>query len=319
MVSIIIPVYNIEDYVDKAVCSAVKQSYTETEIILVDDGSTDKSGKICDEYAKKYNNIRVVHKRNGGLSSARNAGLDAACGDFIMLLDGDDYIALDAVEHLMEAQKKTYADIVQYGYIETECGFSEEYVNSSVSYELIEDQRLFFERLYTLGGEGASACTKLYKRSLFKNLRFKEGILHEDEFMATRMLRTAKSICYTNLKPYFYVMRQGSIIKSDFNLKKLDLFYVKEDRIAALKELGYDELLGREYEGYFSSLINLYCSAAKLGSRVGCDELIKLISDYPKFKYKPKGRNRFFYNICRVDPRLVHIYYLLRKYFGHIE
>ena len=112
MVSVIIPVYNIEKHIYNSIKSSVNQTYRDIEIILVDDGSSDKSALICDEYALIDNRIKVIHKTNGGLSSARNAGLDTAKGDFIVFLDGDDYYALDAIEYAVDIQSKTNADIM---------------------------------------------------------------------------------------------------------------------------------------------------------------------------------------------------------------
>lgn len=320
MVSVIIPIYNIKDYMADSVRSVMLQTYKDIEIILVDDGSTDESPAICDEYMAKDSRIRVVHKKNGGLSSARNAGIDIAKGDYLIFLDSDDYLALNTIEYISNIQKKTDADIVQYGYIETEQRYHEEYITGSGKYELVTDKKRFYEKLYEIGGEAASACTKLYKRELFDDLRFKEGILHEDEYMITRMLTSVNTIVYITEKLYYYVMRGGSIIHSGFNMKKLDFFLVGEDRIQALKKLEYNELLKQEYERQFSSLMNYYCTAAFRKSEDGCKAILKLIRDfYEKYDYVPIGKMKVFYKLCRINPKAVHIYYMLRKYFGHID
>jgi len=320
MVSIVIPVYNIEEHIINSVCSAISQTYKEIEIILVDDGSVDGSSRICDEYALLDNRIKVMHKSNGGLSSARNAGIDIESGDYIVFLDGDDYYALNAIEYAAEIEEKTKADIVQFGYIETFDDYSEKVVNKSNSVELVSDIKRFFEKLYEIGGEAASACTKLYNRMLFDNLRFKEGILHEDEQLVTRQLPKVNTIAYIPDKLYYYVMRQGSIIRSDFKLNRLDAFYVMQERIEMLRNLGYNDILDIQYTRYFSGLMNFYCIARKKHSKVGCKKIISLLKDYyKKYDYKPQGVLRIFYCICKINPRLVYCYYILRNTFGHIE
>ena len=319
-VSIIIPVYNIEEYIRNTVKSVILQTYKNIEAILVDDGSTDKSGKICDELAAEYENVKVVHKPNGGLSSARNAGMNVVSGEFIMFLDGDDYLALNAVEYLMNIYDKTKADIVQFGYEETDREYSEIKAEVRGEYTVETDQKRFFEKLYEIGGEAASACTKLYKKELFDDLRFKEGIIHEDEYMATRMLAKVKRVAYIPEKLYFYVMRGGSIIRSGFNEKKLDFFVVSDDRIKMLQKFRFYDILELEYRRRFMSLMNFYCLAA-ISQNTSCKKkIIGLIKDYyRRYNYEPNGRMKTFYVLCRIDPHMVHIYYLFRKYFGHIE
>lgn len=320
MVSVVIPVYNVEKHIVNSVCSVVSQTYRDIEIILVDDGSTDNSSVKCDEYACKDNRIKVVNKFNGGLSSARNAGIDIASGDYILFLDGDDYYALDAVEYAVKIEEKTKADIVQFGYIETSDDFGKKFVDRKNDIKIEKDTKKFFEKLYEIGGEAASACTKLYKKEMFDNLRFKEGILHEDEELITRQLEKVKMIAYIPEKLYYYVMRQGSIIRSDFNLKRLDFFEVNKKRIEKLKKLGFDDILVIEYNRYFSALMNFYCTAKKRKSSVGTAQIIRLINEYyEKYDYKPKSSLKIFYKLCKINANFVYLYYALRSIFGHIE
>ena len=298
--------------------STINQTYKDIEVILVDDGSVDGCAEMCDTYEKEYEFIKVVHKKNGGLSSARNAGIDVAKGELLMFLDGDDYLAINAVERLVNIINETHADIVQYGYVETECNFKIEYVNAEIEYTLISDRKGFFDKLYEIGGEAASACTKLYKKELFNELRFQEGILHEDEYLITRMLNNVSLIAYTNFKPYFYVLRNNSIINSEFNIGRLDVFYVKTDRLKMLQTLGYQDLMKIEYENYFAALMNYYCAAKKAQNTDACNHILNLIRKYKEFKYIPSGKFKIFCFLCRVNPRFVEVYYILKKFFGHI-
>ena len=220
-VSVIVPVYNIENYIEGCIKSLISQTYTNEEIILVNDGSTDNSLNVCEQFAGLDNRIKIVNKTNGGLSSARNAGIDVATGDYIMFIDGDDYIAANTLLELVSQIEKYDADIVQFGYVETNADYSNQVCAPVSSMELISDTYQMFKRLYSIGGEAASACTKLYKVYLFDSLRFKEGINNEDEQMITFMLQKAQSVLYTDFKPYYYVTRQGSIINSKFSKKKI--------------------------------------------------------------------------------------------------
>ena len=193
LVSIIVPVYNVEKYIRSCVDSILTQTYENLQVILVDDGTLDNSGKICDEFAKKDNRVTVIHKENGGLSSARNEGLDVASGDYIMFVDGDDYLADNAVEILLSANEKYDADFVQFELIHTEC---EDYIKNSVNekynVQIITDLDKMYWKMYETVGSGESACTKLYKKHLFDGLKFKEGIIHEDVYFTLFMLQKAK-------------------------------------------------------------------------------------------------------------------------------
>lgn len=267
-ISIIVPVYNIENYISKCIESLVLQNYDDMEIILVDDGSQDNSPHICDNWASKYKNIQVIHKSNGGLSSARNAGMQVANGRYILFIDGDDYLECDTIETLVNIIEKTKADIIQFGYEE---------VNEYDPYKKIEkssnkfndslykesNKYKFYENLYKLGGVAASACTKLIRAELAKSLQFKIGILHEDEEFTTRLLAVCNTVVYiNNYKPYKYVMRKGSIIHNTFKAKRVyDISNIMEERIELLKKLKYNILVKKFASKYFINLLLLYIDA----------------------------------------------------------
>jgi len=318
-VSIIVPVYNVQEYVGNAVKSLVCQTYRDLEIILVDDGSTDGSGSLCDEFLKQDERIKVIHKENGGLSSARNAGLDIATGDFLLFLDADDYLCLNAVEVLVQIQKSTDADIVQFRYEHTDCLYAENFVSHTGDVEIVTDRHAFYDKLYKIGGEGASACTKFYKKDLFVDLRFKHGVLHEDEFMITDILTKPQKIAYINDNLYYYVMRGNSIIHS-FSEKKLDVFVASEYRMNFLSKSGYEDLFEIEQNKYFATLVNYYCLARYYKNYEVSKKLLTMIREYyNKYSYSGCGILKILYKLCKVDTGFVWFYYILRKYFGHIE
>lgn len=262
-ISVVVAVYNVQDYLDTCVKSLVNQDFHEAEFILVDDGSIDQSKDICDKWEKQDSRIRVIHKPNGGLSDARNAGISAAIGEYIMFLDGDDVLDLNTLKTLYDIAIFTDPDFIQYAYREapdpdltTSCTYEGKY-------ELVTDRREMFLRLYNLGGCAASGCTKLIRRSLFERLKFQKDKLHEDEFFTTELLSIAKRVTYvTSFAPYQYIMRDGSIIRSGFNAKRVDdlseMYHIREMK---LLEMGFPDLAELFRTRYFSCLYFQYLSS----------------------------------------------------------
>lgn len=323
-ISIIVPVYNIRNYVSYCIESLVYQNYEDLEIILVDDGSTDESSLICDKFAIKYNFIKVIHKQNGGLSSARNAGLDIANGDYVLFIDGDDYLQNGAIMELVEIVEKTSVDVVQFGYEEV-FGYDKyaeaiERLIINKSEVVVETDRYkFYDNLYRLGGVAASACTKLMRLDLVNFLRFKEGFLHEDEQFTSHLLANCKSVAYVNeFFPYKYVMREGSIIHENFSQKKLyDLSFIYEERIEILQNLNLPDLINRTASKYFDILILLYGQALKVDNKRALhfiqDRLRYLLNNYP---LRPLKYNRYILALYRLGLSGVDIYYGIRKILG---
>lgn len=316
MVSIIVPVYNISEYLPACVESLRKQTCPDIEIILVDDGSTDGSSELCDTYAHEDYRIRVVHKKNGGLSSARNAGLDAASGAWVLFVDGDDYLAHNAVEQLLNvAQKHEDADFVQFLYQETDGSWQpEEQVLDQV---VLTDVQDFFRQLYNLGGVAASACTKLFRKDLFDSLRFKEGIHHEDEELMTHLLPLCSKAVYTNLVLYGYVTRQGSIIHSAFSPKSMDIFPIMDERIRVLQQLGCDDLVTQTQCRMFQTAAWQYCLAQKGGFTTESAQLKQRILEGTKEKCLPlSGQYRILHRLAGITPAAVELYYYARRITG---
>lgn len=245
MISIIVPVYNIVNCVEACIKSILAQRSPHWEMILVDDGSTDGSGEICQTYAESDRRIKYVHKTNGGLSSARNAGIEIARGDWIMFVDGDDCILPDTVDTLLRVIPNTdNADVIHFGFQEIKLGDVEliSYAHSD-NVHIVDNKKEMFIYLNTIGGEAASACTKLIRRSLLDSLCFKEGILHEDEEFTPRLLIKANKIAYVDFKPYIYIQRPGSIITSRFNSKRLDILDIMNARFSLMLENNLDSLV----------------------------------------------------------------------------
>ena len=224
-VTIIIPVYKVEKYLNRCLESVIKQTYTNLEIILIDDGSPDKCYELCDSWKLKDSRIKVIHKENGGLSSARNAGLDIATGDFIAFVDSDDYIENKMIEIMLDAALRNKVKVVCCGRVRV----SEK--NKIEMFTLPREQRFSNEeaiRQLLIGGViEEAAWDKLYKKEIFDNRRFPKGEINEDIVQTIKILGSCDSIIHVGKALYNYCENNGSITKSGY----------KEEKIVILKHL----------------------------------------------------------------------------------
>lgn len=240
MLSIIVPVYKTKKYIDKCVTSLTAQTYRDIEIILVDDGSPDECPKMCDEWAKKDARIKVVHRENGGLSAARNSGLEAARGDYIAFIDSDDYIDENMFSKLMNAVSLNGADIAQCAYIKV--GESEEdealaRVNAEKSEEiLVFNAQDAMEELIRERNIHQVVWNKVYSKEAIGELRFKEGKINEDEFFTYRVVGNSNKIVSLKAQLYFYVQHENSIMSSGYSVKRLDAVEALKERMEYIHE-----------------------------------------------------------------------------------
>ena len=216
MVSVIIPAYNVEQYVERCVYSVTKQTYRNLEIILVDDGSTDCTGIICDKLAKEDNRISVIHKTNGGLSDARNAGIDVSRGEYISFVDSDDYIASDMLEHMMNAMCETDISMVVVGFWK-QSGDAREYCGPTTERIVSSEEAL--KDIYIGHEIYPASWNKLYRRALFNNNRFAVGMINEDSEIITKLLMECNRVALVSKPLYIYMIREGSITQSSFSSK----------------------------------------------------------------------------------------------------
>lgn len=221
LISVIIPVYNTKNYLKNCLNSIVKQTYNNLEIIIIDDGSQDGSGEICDAYAKKDPRIKLIHQKNAGLSSARNAALKIATGDYITFIDGDDSVTVDYVERLYELVKKYKTNF-------SICSFAEIYPERTVNFGKNYSEKCFntAECLrYMLNEQGftTTAWGKLYARELWQNLNFPDGKIHEDIGVVYQAVMKCNKIAYTPEPNYYYYQRKNSITNQTFTADKLAL------------------------------------------------------------------------------------------------
>ena len=221
LISIVVPIYKVEEYLSRCVDSIINQTYKNLEIILVDDGSPDNCPEMCDSYAKKDSRIKVIHKKNGGLSDARNAGMKIMTGKYVSFIDSDDWISSNFIEKLFLIVCQEESDIV-------ECGVKR--VSGIVDYKENESCKISsYDTETSLGllmGENPfrqHVWNKLYKSSVIRNIYFPKGKINEDEFWTYKIFGNSKKITFVDDAMYFYFQREDSIIGQRYSLKRLDV------------------------------------------------------------------------------------------------
>ncbi|WP_051638469.1 glycosyltransferase family 2 protein [Butyrivibrio sp. NC2002] len=257
LITVIVPVYNVEKYVKKCVDSILDQDYFNLEIMLIDDGSTDHSGAICDELSKVDPRIIVIHKENGGLSDARNTAIDAMHGDYVTYIDSDDYIEKNYISYL-------YYLIEKYNVELSICNFK--YVNEKgiLLNKVIDDgkERVLNQKdavsLLLEGNEiNTSASMKLYRASLFDNIRYPLGKLYEDISVTYKILLNTQKVAYGERSLYVYLCRNGSITKRSFSEKRMDAIYNMQEMCNDIASV-FPELKKKCESRMFSQYVKTY-------------------------------------------------------------
>ncbi|MCQ2520973.1 MAG: glycosyltransferase family 2 protein [Lachnospiraceae bacterium] len=256
MISVIVPVYNVEKYLRCCLDSIKEQTYKEIEVIMIDDGSTDHSYEICKEYQEEDERFQVIHQENKGLASARNTGIRAAKGDFLFFVDSDDCINICLLELLYNVAETKGANIVQIGFEDVESNFKDYHKNVDLknlekyTHTLSAKDCLYIiERSkpgkeYEINLRTIVVWTKLYRKSAFDSLLFPEGMrLHEDQFVIHRNIIAADGITYIDLPLYYYRKAEGSLIRVGWTPKRLSILECYDDRI---KSVQHSELEGKE-------------------------------------------------------------------------
>ncbi len=279
MISIIVPVYNVEKYLGRCVDSILSQTFSDFELILVDDGSTDNSGRLCEEYAAKDKRIRVIHKENGGLSSARNAGIDVAAGKYLGFVDSDDYIDHDMYEYLSGIIEKENADLAICGYYDCYCGRP---IKKNEPYYAILNPTDALCAVFEGKISGASACNKLYKAEIFNNIRYPEGKTSEDAFVIVRLLMNTDRVVISSEQKYYYIHRSDSITTSRFTKTQFDVIEAYRINYDLVKT-AYPELqqmaFGRLCWAYFITLDRMLLSKAEKEFSKEAEDIIAFLRE----------------------------------------
>lgn len=283
LISIIVPVYKVEPYLDRCVESIVNQTYRNLEIILVDDGSPDNCPAICDTWAAKDSRIKVVHKENGGLSDARNAGMAIAAGELLGFVDGDDWINLNMYQLLYENMAEHNSDI-------SACGAEMVWEDGSPSRMLTKDGCVVLNTAEAMESVIRETWLKqpvwykLYKTELVRNIPFAVGKYHEDVFWSYQAVGRAKKVSVFDTPCYFYTQRGESIMGEGYSLKRLDALEAKMQRVAYM-QTAFPALLALAKQDLWQSCMYanqmLMCCCPPETQKAGTEVISRVLRNHP--------------------------------------
>ena len=294
LISVIIPVYNVRPYLEKCFASVAGQNWRNLEIILVDDGATDGSGDLCEELARRDSRVRVIHKKNGGLGSARNAGIDAAKGEILSFVDSDDWIEPGMYDAMTEIMHRENAQIIA-------CGIKRVSEAGTVSFyqDNLEERRVFTreEALIELPKNerlSNSMCNKLFRRETIKGLHINEQIFYEDNPFTPQCIARAERVAYTAEPFYCYFERSGSISRKSFSVREFDRVTADRMRLDFYHE-HFPQCEFAAAIAYIGSGLKVYyqsrdCQEARERRTELKEELKRTIRSYPELPFTEKQR-----------------------------
>ncbi len=259
LISVVVPVYNVERYLEKCIRSIINQSYKNLEVILVDDGATDHSGELCDKFASMDARIKVIHKENGGLSDARNAGIDVATGEYLAFVDSDDFIHPKMYETMVRIMEKDQAEmaICKIAHVREDDSINQNLSIPTDSKRMVSGkdlQHMYFDNRYAQ--MVVVAWNKIYKRGYFEEIRYPKGKIHEDEYTTYKITYPCSRISIIDAPFYYYVTRDTSIMGS-FDGKRFDLLKSYIERMQYFAEHKDAEIAGC-YAKRFVRMANQY-------------------------------------------------------------
>lgn len=310
LISVIVPVYKVEKYLNRCVDSILAQTFTDFELILVDDGSPDNCPAICDEYAKQDGRIRVIYKENGGLSDARNAGIDLCFADsdseYLMFVDSDDWIHPKMLETLYNALKECNTSVSMCRLVKTE-GEEPEIA------EISAPDKMKTEDAYVNESFAMVAVAKLYKKESFKEIRYPVGKLHEDEFTTYRVLFQYSETAVVQSEMYYYYTNPDGIINSEWSVKRLDVLEAFEEQIKFFKANGLNRAFKKAVYGYFGTFKRSIIALKKIDDKKEYCRTMKKKFNIELREYRQRvgvtfQDDKWYYRV-RV-PRLMQIYWL---------
>lgn len=310
LVTVIVPVYNVERYLDKCISSIAHQSYDNLEIIVIDDGSTDSSAKICDNWSVKDKRICVIHKENGGLSDARNAGLAVANGEYISFVDSDDWLHPKFIEIMIKTLKKAEADIAECGvvYVDEQENVIHEryYPKEKAILNKVEALRALIKE----EGIYQTVWNKLYKREVLEGILFEKGKCNEDDFWTYQIIDRGEKYVVISNELYNYLQRKSSIMGGGYQLKRLDGLEARFKRMEYLQK--YEQLADFAKAYIFYDCLFHFQAALKWlkGSeqRIVTDYIIDNMKKISSFTYKDSDipiKYQIWFSIFRRFPFVV--------------
>lgn len=316
MFSIVIPVYNVKDYLPKCIDSLLVQDCRSCEIILVDDGSTDgESGAICDRYAAAHPEIiRVIHKANGGLGDARNVGLEAASGEYLIFIDSDDYVDAAMLDALRRAVDAYHSDIIDFGFaVDTDGVITERHVD-----DLPTDRTFLLEDTRKMLLMEPNAWSRVWKRSLFleHNIRYPSRVWYEDIRTSGKLFAKAKSIAAVPEVFYYYVVRQNSITRNTNVARNAEILDAFDDLLGWYRQQGL-------FENYYSELSRLAVDHVLIAASVRVlridpkNPLLERFQEYVRTQFPDYLENPYLQQLPRSHKLLVRL--LRKKQYGLIR
>lgn len=308
LISVIVPIYNVEKYLNRCVDSIIKQSYTNLEIILVEDGSPDSCYLLCDQLAEKDRRIKVIHQENKGLSGARNAGLDIATGDYIVFIDSDDFVQDNFVEKLYTGLIRNNVDICQCG-IQNVADELDVHYETKNKWKVKTGKEVLLELYGPRHLEYTVVWNKLYKKKVIGDLRFPIGKIHEDEYFTYLIYDRAEEMAVVDAKLYYYYVDNNSITRSKYSLRRQDIIQAYKERLQYFKEKGYLDLYYKTGEFMADILIyHGYCTEVFLNDQ---GRKMQIWGDFRQLYYEQHK----FKNAPVVKRMYLRLYYRFPKIF----
>ncbi len=304
-ISVVVPVYNVAEYLPECIESIQKQTFDDYEIILVDDGSTDSSGIICDEYAANDARIRIIHQKNAGVSAARNTGLESAVGDYIAFVDSDDIVDTEYLSCMYEGITAQNADmvVVQHKSFKQSIGESKPNTQSKNSL-LVSGREACFIRYAGYDKVYPAVWGKLYNREIFNDLRFPLGRIHEDQYVISVALQKCRKILILDTELYYYRTRENSITNSAFSANQFDNIILMNEVIAYYKLTGDTKLVNaaKKHRRKTLAQYTIQARAAHIKNPDGCR--LNLLRAFVIAR-KVRGKDWCEWNLSMIYPKLV--------------
>lgn len=244
--SIIVPVYNAENYLRECINSIIDQQFSDYELILINDGSTDKSGIICEEYRLRDKRIKVAHFDNRGQSAARNSGIDMSTGEYIGFVDSDDWIDSKMYSRMIDQAVDSFADVVACNYFVMKKDGQFSAYNQNIPQNIVFSRDQAMREIYHNKILTFSLCNKIFHRKLFNNIRLTEGIIFEDQDISYKLLFRANKVVYLHDSLYYYRYNNMSTLRGKYSIKQIDQYYVYKNMYDFYKD-HYPEVAGEIY------------------------------------------------------------------------
>ena len=305
-ISVIVPVYKVEPYLHQCVDSILGQTFPDFELILVDDGSPDGCPAICDEYAQMDSRVKVIHKENDGLSSARNAGLDIAEGEYIAFVDSDDWIHPEMLDTMQNRMQQHYADVAICG-VESVYEDASKIVHHTLT-DAVLSQEDMVDKLSTQAWYYIIACNKLYRKKIFEELRYPEGYIHEDAAIIHRIIGLCK--CVVTVEQPFYNYRQtgNSIMRRELNIQRTDNLSALADRVQYAFTKKWSRVFSITAERYVHAFFDYYFRFPRTKENEKyfrrMDDSLKKTLPYILKSSTVSIRHKIYLSVIRLNPKI---------------